>query len=227
MKKLLNLILIIFIGITTCGCSHADICNSNERPTFNNAKAQKEYFYNFNMTCYINPSFTKKDYSEDSLQRLTRLVDKFDDNYFDGIFSNSQIIYKDLLLKTITNIFGELKENPQMKYDYCLRNILTYSEDYAWYFKEAKSYFSSQEIYNKIYQIYNYFEINNYFDDYRITDMFSLRILGLIIATQDYSYEPLLFKVAIHNNNKPTAKRNAKFFSNLLYMDENYYKKYQ
>lgn len=228
MKKLLNLFIIFIICFITCGCTQADLCsNSNERPVFSTPKAQKEYIYNFNMTCYINPSFTKKDYSEDSLQRLTKLVDKFDDNYFDGVFPNSQLIYKDLLSKTITNIFGELKENPQMKYDYFLRNILTYSNDYEWYFKEAEKLLNTQDIYNNINNIYNYFEVNNYFNDYRIVDMFSLRLLGLMIATQNYEYEPLLFKTAIHNNNKPNAQRNAKFFSSLLYMDENYYKKYQ
>lgn len=232
MKKFLNLILIIFIGITTCGCSQADLCTSFKEVPFNydehnyTKKVSKEYLlkdYEYTVKCKIEPALEQNNFNNE----LGLTLKKFNDLINMIPFENTNKYYDSLRENLEYTLWYELGSIPQNTDKY---NSLWQENNYIYNIAEIGDNLGCDwdDIQNIVFHLVQVFEKKDYFNDYRVADMFikSLDIIGTTFENHSMmEFEPEFKRIAKYNENKPNAFYTLKFLGSLLYMDENYYYK--
>ena len=240
MKKLSIILTVFTLGLFLCGCTQTvtgtqgkqnkqpNICtDTREWDVFDTSEEHVSAIYDYHMQCIVNPSIAKNEYTDETLESLIFLADRLDSGYMDKIPDRNNK-YKLVITWTFETIFGNTAYNIADKYKEFRDDPIEYANNYEWYLKEAVKAYNKSDLQNKIEKLVKDFEKAGYFNDYRVVDIFTSELLEFALKTDSLDiYEPLLFKVAKYNNNKPQAIRNAIFYGEFLYQDENYYKKFE
>ena len=183
MKKLLILVSVFILGISLCGCTKVaeNICeNPKEWDVMDVSVEHVEYLYNYNMQCVVNPSYSKREYTPESLDRLTMLADKFEYGYMDNL-PNKEELYKEVILKLFITYFGEVAFNTEAEFAMDESEDFSYCHDYDWYLSEAKRLYSKEVLYNELNSLITHFKNVGYLNNNKIVWLLGSKLNLFII----------------------------------------------
>lgn len=241
MNKFLNILLIFCMSIMLCGCSNAE--SSVTEPYYKRiptslgydsqtTDAQMQAKSDRIIKEILDPMIASHEYSTDYENRTLYAVGNL---VGDGIFyvvgkTDRDWSIMPLLYRKILVYFDEMYNFVDEHYEDYREGL----EDERGILYDLWAYLggrSTDQLYKDLSSIIDYHEKQGHFENTKYVDCFSQALLSLTLlsgswdleGTDTWVFEDLMIRVARHNDNKPGAWYDTKFYGGLLAHDENYY----
>lgn len=240
MKYILNILLVILLSISVCGCTKANpVCELYPKMQVNDSLTYKHADYTYKMECKIKPLIKNHQYTTELYDNVVDLTNKFSaltiyptEDYYKGIIDIPQAT-KEVAYYSLINAFAQINEHADEWYDYY------YSDDYEYddiheagdkkYYGYINRELDKQQIKKGIEDVISFYESKGYFKNYKVVTLFCKDLQKLVdsdITNNLPVYEELLFRVSTKNGFNPQYQYDSFTFGSYYHKDRYYYQKY-